>query len=75
MHILIFFVTMKVTKTYMSKGSIDALSLMRETEREREIQKYKRNKILLYVWKYGSIHEIRTTLIRIKIFFPRVSVY
>ena len=62
---------MKATKTYMSKGSIDALSLMRE----REIQKYKRNKILLYVWKYGSIHEIRITLIRIKLFFPRVSVY
>ena len=71
MHILIFFITMKVTKTYMSKGSIDALSLMRE----REIQKYKRNKILLYVWNYGSIHEIRITLIRIKLFFPRVSVY
>ena len=45
---------MKATKTYMSKGSIDALSLMRERERERErdskIQKKQNSFVRLEIW-------------------------
>ena len=43
---------MKATKTYMSEGSIDAFSFMRERERERDsnIQKKQNSFVRLEIW-------------------------
>ena len=69
-----FFVTMKATKTCVILQHRHACSW----EREREIQRYKRNEILLttdmYIRKSRNIHETTIIISNIKIFFSRVSV-
>ena len=41
---------MKATKTYMSEGSIDAFSFMRERERDSNIQKKQNSFVRLEIW-------------------------